>query len=351
MNNKDSYAIIPNVAFGFGTEYQLTKDEMMVYVHLQFMKQYGLKDTARTTLDMLIDDLSWSTSGNNASRDRKHMQSILTGLQQKGYISISFYGKMSKSILTITINNKMKDVVATSKVDWKNNPFTFKGFTSIALNEYNLADAEGHKMIVIAYIKWRNNAQFTYQISFKEWEDILQVTDKTARTIIENCNGIINKESGAFYKDEQGQYKQEANAYSLNSKTDVKEAEKKAKNESHFEKFREKVTDLRFKFDDEVLKQINDYGTKFELKGYTAWVETDCPFLKKAGEKKFKILEDKGQGWIQEKLEKEYEERQSHKKHQHEMIEKSTMDYEFHSNYKKPEKSKSDFSDYLDDAM
>ena len=209
----------------------------------------------------------------------------------------------------------MEVVEATSTVDWKENPFTFKMFTRVEHYEYNLAKGNGEHLLVIAYTKWRGNLKkthnITYKIAYPEWQAVLSVSYNKAVDTIKECEAFIEKITGAYYKDEGGQWKQETNEYLVKKPTlDVKEIEKKAKVMNAHEKFAEKVTDLRYKFDDNILKQINDYGTKWKMDGYTAWVVTDCPILKEAGKNKFEILENKGQGWVKGKLEKEYDEKQ-----------------------------------------
>lgn len=306
FTNKKSYIIVPNVAFGFNTKYHLTTDELMVFAHLQMIKAVGLDNQLMTMVDVIVAGLEWDKS--NITRDRKRVEKALTGLHDKGYITIEFNGaKIVKSVLTITINKELEKAETESTVEWKEAPFVWKGFTRIENNEYNQANNDGQYLMVIAYTKWRENAKFTYRISYQEWQEVLDVSDNTARTVITECEPFINKISGSFYKDENGQMKQKPNEYSVKPKTDVKESEKKAKAMTALEKFANKVTDARYKYDDDILKQINDYGTKWRLDGYTAWVESDCPVLKEAGKKKFEMLEKAGQGWIQEKLEEEYE--------------------------------------------
>lgn len=354
--NKRSYIIIPNIAFGFGTEFHMTTDEFMVFGYLQLAKSVGLENQIMTMVDVILEALYWNTS--NTSRDRSRVIEALTGLRDKGYITVEFSGtKMASSVLTITINKGMEGVEATSTVEWKENPFTFKKFTRVEYYEYNLAKGNGEHLMVTAYTKWRENLKktknITYKIAYPEWQAVLNVSYNKAVDTIKECEPFIEKITGSYFKDENGQWKQETNEYSVKQPiSNVKELEKKAKEMNVHEKFAEKVTDLRYKFEDNILKQINDYGTKWELDGYTAWVETECPILKEAGEKKFKILENNGLVWIKENLENKYEKRQLHIKHQQKSIENQIADYEpWVSSYKKPEKSKSGFTDFLDDAI
>lgn len=148
MNNKKSYVIIPNVAFGFGTRYHLNKDEFMMFVHLQLMKQIGLENTTVTMVDILVKGLKWETS--TKSRDKKRVVDTLEGLKNKGYITIEHGGKILKDILVITINKEMEKHEAETKVEWKENPFVWKGFTRIYYDKYNLAENNGYHLLVIS---------------------------------------------------------------------------------------------------------------------------------------------------------------------------------------------------------
>jgi len=338
----ESFVIVPNVAFGFGGDFHLTKDEMMVYVHLQFVKQIGLENTTRTNVDMLIDDLGWGTS--TPSRDKKNMVSILETLENKGFIKIDCDGKMSKSILTISINENMKNMEAETIVDWKEKPFTFKGVTKVTGDNYNLAEGNGYKIIVIAYVLWRENAQFQYQIAFKEWESVLGVSDKTARTIIDDCDSIINK-------DEHGQLKQEPNSYSVKSqKSDVKskvsKIESDTKATSTLDKKREQVTDIKVMSDNNIFKQIFDKKTFIKLEGYKVWKETECKVVKEAGQSKInamKASENTIAGEIAERLEREYQEHLSEQSKKQEWLKIQITNYDYDDmwipSYKKKEES------------
>ncbi|MEK4752294.1 hypothetical protein MKX72_07355 [Priestia sp. FSL R5-0597] len=311
-----TFAVLPNVAFAGGTEYHLTKDELMVFVHIQFVKQVGLMDTQITRIytDMLLEDLEWKTT--TASRDNKRVVTALEGLEKKGYIVIQFDGKkITNSLLTITVVEEMMKVGTHVSVKWKDKPLPFKGYTKIEGDDYNLAEVDGQKMTVIAYVLWRSGIE-GYKIAFKEWQLVLNVSDKTAQSIINDCDSNINIIRGEKYKDENGQWRQEPNTYELKKNMSTKSKLEKEKQEvtsmTYLEKFASTVTDPRYMGDMEVIKELYDKDTPLDWKGYEAWKETTCPNLKKAGNDLFAILEKKGQTWLKEKLEKEYQDRKKH---------------------------------------
>ncbi|ABS21611.1 hypothetical protein SIL80_14425 [Bacillus cereus group sp. BfR-BA-01119] len=337
----DNYIQIPNVAFGFGTEYKLNNDELKVFAYLQFMKNVGTMNI-RTHVTIIVEDLGWTTS--NASRDNVKAGKALEGLRDKGYITLSFNGDVKKNALAIEINDEMKKATAEGKVNWKQNPFKFKGFTPIKSSEYNLAGEDDYHLTVMAYHNWRNNAQFEYAICDKEWCEVLELGMTRTREIINDCI-FLTKVSGKRYQDETGKWKQETNQYvkSMSVKTNLKEIETKNKNLSFLEREREKVTDENVLLNEGIFKQIFDKQTKFYWDGYKAWKETICDHVKQAGQKKIDAMlksSKEGAKYVVEKLEKEYQERLKSKERAHRMMEIHMNEFEGHEEWTSPYKQK-----------
>ncbi|MED3896292.1 hypothetical protein P4797_15100 [Priestia aryabhattai] len=367
MNNEKSYAVLPNVAFAFNTDYQLNNDETLMFIHLQFMKQYGLVDTVRTTLDMLIEDVDWVTK--TPSRDKSRVIKALENLRSKGYISLSFKEKISKGTLTVTINKSIEKQIATSTVDWKSNPFEFKGFTKIMYEEYNLAENNGYYLIAIAYTKWRENAIYEWKICTREWEAVLGVTDKTARKILDNCHPFITKVVGQKYKDEQGHIKQEANTYKIqnfnNVKPDFEDIDKEVKSLSFLDNIKRKVSDSKVIDSEEVFNQIFDKRTKIEFEGYKIWKETKCEVVKKAGQTKIDKMNasTRFNGYAGRKVKELEEQYQESIKSQHAQMNRIKLmaqkhidelegigaHSEFTTSYKKKDRRERDITAFLDE--
>lgn len=340
MNNKKSYAIIPNVAFGFGAKYHLNNDEFMVFAHLQFMKQVGLENTTITMVDMLVKGLGWETS--TKSRDKKRVVEAIEGLQLKGYITIKHEGKILKDVLVITINKELEKFEAETKVDWKENPFLFKGFTRIEWNEYNLAENNGYYLIIITYVKWRTNPElkYDYKICVREWESVLNVSDKTVRDRLEECTTFITKIAGGHYHDKHGQVKQEANTYTLNTEvhnpSKIKETHQEVKKESYLDKERQKVTDIKVISNEDIFKQIFDKKTFIRFEGYKVWKETECPHVREAGKKKIESMyksPKKGAKEAVDRLEREYQEYLSNQKKQSEWVDRQMASMDEYEEY------------------
>ncbi|MGE1129509.1 hypothetical protein [Bacillus wiedmannii] len=343
----DNYIQIPNVAFGFGTEYKLNNDELKVFAYLQFMKNVGTMNI-RTHVTIIIEDLEWATS--KASRDNARAGKALEGLRDKGYITLSFNGDVKKSALAIEINDEMKSATAEGKVDWKQNRFKFKGFTQITSKEYNLVEKNDYHLTIMAYNNWRSNAQFEYAICDKEWCEVLELGMTRTREIINDCT-FLTKVSGKKYQDENGQWKQETNQYVKNTsvKTDLKEIEETHKNLTFLEKEYQKVTDENVLLDDDVFKQIFDKKTKFDWNGYKVWKETICDHVKQAGQKKIDAMlksSKEGAKYVVAKLEKEYQERLKSKERAHRVMEIHMNEFEeWTSPYKRKEIKEENFFD------
>lgn len=303
---------IPNVAFGFGTDYKLNDDELKVYAYLQWMKSVGTM-SIRTNATIIVEDLGWTTS--KLSRDNARVATALEGLKIKGYINLSFKADARKDALAIEINEDMKNAEAESKVDWKERPFKFSGYTEIKMNEYNLAVEGDYHLTVMAYHNWRSNANFEYAIADKEWAEVLELkTVKQARAIIDDCT-FLTKISGEHYVDDKGQLRQETNQYvkTTHVKSSVGEIHAEVKSMSFLEKERQKVTDLLVQLDDETFYQIFDKKTRFEFKGFKAWKETTCDHVKKAGQKKVdSILKNEKGKFVVDRLENDYQQHLSH---------------------------------------
>lgn len=357
MINKKSYAIIPNVAFGFGTKYHLNIDEFMLFAHLQFMKQVGLENTTVTMVDMLNKGIGWNTS--TKSRDKKRVVEALEGLKTKGYITLEHEGKILKDTLVITINKELEKLEAVTKVDWKENPFVWKGFTKVNCDKYNLAENNGYHLMAICYTMWRENAQHKWRISIKEWEGIFGVTDKTAREILIGCEKFITKIRGSHYLDGEGKVKQEANQYTMQTvsvESNIQRNTNEIIAETALDKAFAKVTDIEVKTNINLFNQIFDKNTKWKFDGYKAWKETTCPFVKEGGQKKIDSMYKSPNkiAWeVADRLEREYQEYLSKQKQQSEWLDRqmASMDEyeEYVPSYVMKPKYNNDIIDFLDD--
>lgn len=315
-----NFVQIPNVAFAFGTEYKLNNDEIKVLANLQFMRNVGTMQI-RTHVTIIVEDLGWATS--KSSRDNTRVANALEGLEDKGYIQMAFNKEIKKDALEIQITiDGLKKSEALSKVEWKENPFKFSGYTEIQVGEYNLAGEDDYNLTVLAYHKWRANlgktTDFVYAIADKEWALVLELSGKHSRAIIDDCD-FLTKISGSKFVDENGQWRQETNQYVKTVQTKLSEIESKNKNMTILEKEMEKVTDVDVMTDSETFHQIFDKDTPMVSKGYKAWKETTCDHVKQAGQKKYDSVVNspkEGAKYIVAKWEREYAKHLSYLKEQ-----------------------------------
>lgn len=355
-----NFVQIPNVAFAFGTEYKLNNDELKVLTYLQFMKNVGTMKI-RTHVTIIVEDLGWATS--KSSRDNTRVANALEGLLDKGYIAMTFNKEIKKDALAIEITiDKSKKAEAKSKVEWKANPFNFKGYTEIKVSEYNLAGKDDYHLTVMAYHNWRANAKFEYAIADKEWAEVLELSAKHARAIIENCD-FLTKISGEKFINEQGQWQQETNQYIKSVQTKVSDIESNNKNMTILEKEWEKVTDENIKLDSEIFNQIFNKKEYFKFDGYKAWKETTCEYTKQAGQKKIDAIAKSEKGaFVVKRLEEDYEQyianqKQTEammKRHQESQIDDFEVDEEWQGRQSKirAEKRKRENKHFIfDDAM
>ncbi|MED4005004.1 hypothetical protein P4629_06265 [Priestia aryabhattai] len=354
--NKGFNITMPNVAFAWGTKYHMTEDEFMIYAHLQFMRQGGQWNQTLTSVDMIIQYLELKTK--NKQRDKEKVIANLNSLVEKGYITIDCEGDMKKVFFTV---KQVQGILSTDfavefEEDGKNR--RFMGFTKISGEHYNLANNEGRALMVITYITWRNN--INYKVPKSEWIKVLGIAKSTLEDWFNDYKErFLQVFEGSHYINEQGQIRQETNSHVIADKgkqpINLEEKSKKAKTESFLGKLRSQVTDITVMSDDEIFMQIFDKNTFLEFKGYKAWKETTCKFVKTNGQKKLDTMRASKNhiaGKVADKLEREYQEYLSHQKQQSEWMEQQMARHddvwksngeEFISSYVKKEKSSDDF--------
>lgn len=212
FKNDNSFGVIPNKMFAFDTKYFCDNDEKMVYLELWFLQSIGnmggVKDTkmAIVNLDLLTYTLGWETPSKE-SRGRKRVADALNSLKNKGYVY--FAGELthsSRNALTIVILGMDYEHEVFVDIEWSDNIRKFTGYSKIMASDYNRLK-QGYDLTLFLYTKWRENV--SYKISYVEWGKVLNVSDRQARTIIENTGAIV-KEQGSYNKETS---KNETNSY------------------------------------------------------------------------------------------------------------------------------------------
>ena len=219
IRNEKAWATFPNVAFAFNTEYHLTPEELYVYTNLHFLNPNALVDAVASTVDNLVWTIGWQEA--RASKPRAKVIAALTGLQDKGYIEIECEGSMDKGFLHISLNKEMEKAEVETTVDYKTNPYVWKGFTVITAAQFNLIES-AEEFMVLAYTIWRDNPNFDYRICFNEWAGVLGCSRRNAIRILDKCERFLTKTVGKTIISD-GKTTQEANIYKV--ATPEKEAE------------------------------------------------------------------------------------------------------------------------------
>lgn len=230
FKNDNSFGVIPNKMFAFDTKYFCDNDEKMVYLELWFLQSIGNMGTDDTklaivNLDLLTYTLGWETLSRE-SRGRQRVADCLNSLNSKGYIY--FAGELthsSRNSFTIVILGMDYEHEVFVDIPWSENIRKFTGYSKIMASDYNRLK-EGYDLTLFLYTKWRENVG--YKISYVEWGKVLNVSDRQARSIIENT-GAITKEQGSYNpessKNETNSYKSQISSNKDKNKT-VKSKEK-----------------------------------------------------------------------------------------------------------------------------
>lgn len=231
FKNNNSFGVIPNKMFAFDTKYFCDNDEKMVYLELWFLQSIGNiggtndNKIAIVNLDLLTYTLGWETPSRE-SRGRQRVANVLNSLNRKGYVYFS--GELthsSRNALTIIILGMDYEHEVFVDIEWSENIRKFTGYSKIMASDYNRLK-EGYDLTLFLYTKWRENVG--YKISYVEWGKVLNVSDRQARTIIENT-GAITKEQGSYNpessKNETNSYKSQISSNKDKNKT-IKSKEK-----------------------------------------------------------------------------------------------------------------------------
>lgn len=231
FKNNNSFGVIPNKMFAFDTKYFCDNDEKMVYLELWFLQSIGNiggtndNKIAIVNLDLLTYTLGWETPSRE-SRGRQRVANVLNSLNRKGYVYFS--GELthsSRSSFTIVILGMDYEHEVFVDIPWSENIRKFTGYSKIMASDYNRLK-EGYDLTLFLYTKWRENVG--YKISYVEWGKVLNVSDRQARSIIENT-GAITKEQGSYNpessKNETNSYKSQISSNKDKNKT-VKSKEK-----------------------------------------------------------------------------------------------------------------------------
>ena len=287
---EEKYVQIPNKMFAFATEYYATSDELFVFYHIGRIVQARNPYLVLTSIDMLhtITILDYG----NPSRGKSRVKKALHGLQDKGYIKLTFEGSLKNSSLVEITLPSSDDKIYKESV--KSGSWTYYGYTEV--RDSLLEKAENIEQIkVLIYVEWRQGIKdIDYAVSYTEWEQVLGVSHTTAVKILKECTqkGMIVKKRGQYYLDSNGETRQETNQYMINTAPEK---------EPDFEKeFNFTVKSLNSRVNTSEERDSNWFKTgnesKLDANDMYIYLTTKCSLFKEHAEKRINGLNNSGDG-------------------------------------------------------
>ncbi|MBZ3642421.1 hypothetical protein ITX49_14660 [Enterococcus casseliflavus] len=225
--NKNSFGVIPNRMFAWGTDSWCSNDEKMVYLELWFsqliseMGESTDNKVITTNIDMLTHRLDWRTTSRESIGYTRVVHS-LNSLRNKGYIIFKGEDLSARNLKTfdIIVLGMDYDTVVEINVDWSAKTRKFQGYSKLMADEYNMLKEGKYDLTLYLYAQWRENVG--YKISYVEWSNVLGVSDRHVKRIVSGTE-VLTKVQGQFNKELS---KNETNSYK--AKTDSKKQAKKA---------------------------------------------------------------------------------------------------------------------------
>lgn len=215
--NKNSFGVIPNRMFAWGTSSWCSNDEKMVYLELWFsqliseMGESTDNKVITTNIDMLTHRLDWRTASRESIGYNRVVNS-LNSLRNKGYIIFKGEDLSTRNLKTfdIIILGMDYDTVVEINVDWSEKSRRFQGYSKLMADEYNMLKEDKYDLTLYLYAKWRENVG--YKISYCEWANVLGVSERHVKRIISTTE-VLTKVQGQFNKELS---KNETNSYKAN---------------------------------------------------------------------------------------------------------------------------------------
>jgi hypothetical protein len=284
---KGNYVQIPNKIFAFDSEYFMTNDELSVYFMLCRMVSARNHQKVECNIELINSKIDFRYS--DESKNKNIIKKALTGLHEKKYIILSFSDDKlnNNTLLSVYIAKIYSEVVMSGNLK-------FKGYTEVYDDMYDACKGNIQHLKVLIYVDWRS--QIGFDIPLSQWEKVLDVSNKTAVKILDECitAKIINKERGQYYV-ENGKPRQETNSYSVVSEEDreIKEDIKPS-----FTKKVNTMVNASMRREESNEQRSHKLFGNDKLNGndYFVWITTECPILKEHGNKRFNAIANKSEG-------------------------------------------------------
>ncbi|MFW7949307.1 hypothetical protein [Vagococcus fluvialis] len=293
---------IPSSALAIGSDKKLTVEEINLFAWLQTMinwldfrkKHYHIS----CDLNLLVKVLGLNK--NNLSRGKNKVMENLISLKEKGYLS---FEETEYKTLEIKLHIKQDDVKA--KPNFANKEMKYAGFIKIPISSLNKVKTK-YDITIVALVVLRSGIE-NYQITRSEWQEVLDVSVKTAVDVVNKCD-LVETIIGKYVSENR----QEANTYILkeNSNTETLQDEfvidnnlKKAKSNKKSKKTEEtpitnmhrQITDPKVVDDFETFEKLVDFNKKMDSEAYLVYLESDDSKLIELTDRKIERMKNSEQ--------------------------------------------------------
>lgn len=293
---------IPSSALAIGSDKKLTVEEINLFAWLQTMinwldfrkKHYHIS----CDLNLLVKVLGLNK--NNLSRGKNKVMENLISLKEKGYLS---FEETEYKTLEIKLHIKQDDVKA--KPNFANKEMKYAGFIKIPISSLNKVKTK-YDITIVALVVLRSGLG-NYQITRSEWQEVLDVSVKTAVEVVNKCD-LVETRIGKYVSENR----QEANTYILkeNSNTETLQDEfvidnnlKKAKSNKKSKKTEDnfvtrmhhQITDPKVVDDFETFEKLVDFNKKMDSEAYLVYFESDDSKLIELTDRKIEKMKNSEQ--------------------------------------------------------
>lgn len=273
---------IPSSALAIGSDKKLTVEEINLFAWLQTMINWldFQKRIYHISCDLNLLVKVLGLNKNNLSRGKNKVIENLISLQEKGYLG---FIETDYKTLEISLNIEQGDVKAKPK--FTNKEMKYAGFIKIPISYLNRVETK-YDITILALVVLRNGLE-NYQITRSEWQEVLEVSVKTAVEVVNKCD-LVETKIGKYIS----QNRQEANTYilkgNINTETlqddtvinsDLKKVnankEVKNKNDNALKRMHSQVKDQKIVDDFEIFEKLVDYNKKMDSEAYLIYLETE----------------------------------------------------------------------------
>jgi predicted transcriptional regulator len=283
-------------AYAYENLFIMQKDEnaFILYFILGVMSQnHWTWGSLETTVVTLSKQLPIKTK---ESDNRKEIKRLLTVLDDKGWLKITFDEKSFEydTLLTITMvdldSPQVMDVVESDN-------YKHTGWLKVTQEMFDACKDNARHFRAMIYAEWRmfrgQENEGTYRISLDEWEKTMDISHATAVKLVKELDelNLVDKQRGAMYQDANGQSKRETNLYSVVS-AEEREERKEESMEGQYSFAHQHNIDVdaqlgALEITDPRTQKTNIFktGKKDYLTAYCWYVihDTDCKATKERG--------------------------------------------------------------------